>query len=252
MEKRQENESRHVRTEDLLEPPPMGRALGLAGLAAVAGAAIWGLLRIYGNMEHGIIAWGIGGAIGFTIIKAGGHGQMLSIVGAVLAVLSIAAGKQISFQSQVNEFIESNLADADQHYATARIDAEAWVALGDSPSDDVVESYALDHDFDVDSAAQLRSDFVPDMERFVKEQPSKEEWVESKRSEVETFVAENFTFISYLRKDFSIIDILFVGLGLATAFGIVRKRTVEMQMQAREQLRAERELAQPAEAETAE
>jgi hypothetical protein len=34
----------------------MGRALGFAGLAAVAGAVVWGLLSIYGNMEHGIIA----------------------------------------------------------------------------------------------------------------------------------------------------------------------------------------------------
>ena len=64
MEQTQDEGSRHVRTEDLLEPPPMGRAFAFAGLAAVAGAAVWGLLRIYGNVEHGIIAWGIGGAVG--------------------------------------------------------------------------------------------------------------------------------------------------------------------------------------------
>ncbi|MFT7534068.1 MAG: hypothetical protein ACI85K_000013 [Hyphomicrobiaceae bacterium] len=224
----------------------MGPALGFAGLAAIAGAAVWGLLRIYGDLEHGIIAWGIGGAIGFAIIKAGGYGQTLSIAGAVLAVLSIAAGKQISFQSQVNKVIEINLAEVDQDYATARIDAEAWVALGDSPSDDLVESYALDHDFEVDSAAQLRSEFAPEMERFVTEQPSQAEWAKARRFEVEAFVNENFTFIGYLREDFSILDILFVGFGLATAFGMVRKRTTELQTEAREHLRAERDPAQQA------
>ncbi|MGK0153482.1 MAG: hypothetical protein ACI9SE_000427 [Neolewinella sp.] len=152
----------------------------------------------------------------------------------------------MSFQSQVNKVIERTLAEVDQDYATARIDAEAWVALGDSPSDDLVESYALDHDFEVDSAAQLRSEFAPEMERFVTEQPSQAEWAKVRRFEVEAFVNENFTFIGYLREDFSILDILFVGFGLATAFGMVRKRTTELQMEAREQLRAERDPAQQA------
>jgi hypothetical protein len=248
MRHRQDEGSRHARTEDLLDAPPMGRALGFAGLAAVAGAVVWGLLSIYGNMEHGIIAWGIGGVIGFAMIKAGGHGQVLAITGAVLAVLSIAAGKQISFQSQMNEVIEASLAETNQHYETARVDAEAWVALGASPSDDAVEKYALDHDFDVDSAAELRNEFAPDMERFIAEQPSRDEWFESNRSVVEAFMAENFTFVDYLRDGFSIVDMLFVGLGLATAFGMVQKRTLELQAEARQQLRDEREPAPEVEA----
>ena len=160
----------------------MGRALALAGLAAIAGAAIWGLLRIYGDMEHGAVAWGIGGLIGFAIIKAGGHGMVLSVAGGVLAVLAIAAGKQISFQSMQTEYIEAAMVQVAQRYEVTRTDAEAWAKLGTSPSDDAVEQFALDHDFDVDSAEQLRSQFAPDMERFVAEQPSREEWTESKRS----------------------------------------------------------------------
>ena len=41
---------------------------------------------------------------------------------------------------------------------------------------------------------------------------------------------------------------LFVGLGLATAFGMVQKRTLELQAEARQQLRDEREPAPEVEA----
>tara|TARA_R110002096_G_scaffold16264_54_gene55788 strand:+ start:1030 stop:1782 length:753 start_codon:yes stop_codon:yes gene_type:complete len=239
MEQPQEQASRHVRTEDLLAPPPIGRALALAGLAAVAGAAIWGLLRIYGNLEHGVVAWGIGGLIGFAIIKAGGHGVVLSTAGAVLAVLSIAAGKQISFQSMQNEIIESSMEQVALSYDETRTDAEAWAKLGDSPSDEAVEEFALDHNFDVDNAAQLRSEFGPDLDRFAAEQPSREVWTESKRTIVEESIAENFTFMDYLREDFNLFDILFIGLGIATAFGMVHKHTLALQVEARQNMRGD-------------
>ena len=50
--------------------------------------------------------------------------------------------------------------------------------------------------------------------------------------------------MDYLREDFSIIDLLFIGLGIATAFGMVHKNTIAMQIAARQELRAEREEGQ--------
>ena len=141
----------------------------------------------------------------------------------------------------MSEVIESNLKEIAPHYETARTDAEAWVALGDTPSDDAVVEFALDHDFDVDDADELRSQFAPGMEKFMKEQPSREEWLEWNRADVEGFFAENFTFMDYLRDDFNVWDLLFLGLGIATAFGMVHKHTIALQVEARRELRSEHE-----------
>jgi len=241
--------SRHVRTEDLLDAPPIGRAVGFAALAAVAGAVVWALLIVFAQREAGVVAWGIGGLIGFAIVKAGGHGQTLAVVGAVLAVVSIAAGKQISFQMHFSEGVAAALSQTSEMYDETRSDAEAWAALGDSPSDDEVEEFALARDFDVDDAAELREEHAPYLESFIKEQPTREEWVESRRENIEAYMAENFTFMDYLRVEFSILDIVFAGLGLATAFGMVHKRTVELHREAREQLRVERAAQEEVEAE---
>lgn len=240
MEDSQAGGGRHVRTEDLLAPPPVGRAIGLAGLAAVVGAVVWALLIIYAQREHGVIAWGIGGLIGFAIVKAGGYGQTLCIAGASLAVLSIAAGKQISYQVSVSQAIDESLERIGSQYDVTKVDARDWAALGDSPSDDAVEQFALDHDFDVDSAEEMRTEFGPDLVKFAKEQPTREQWIEQQREVVEEVFAEEYTFLDYLKEDFSPIDILFAVLGLATAYGMVHRRTIELQVEAREQIRAER------------
>ena len=241
MEQSQREGNRHVRTEDLLDPPPIGKAMAVAGLAAVVGAVIWGLLRIYGGVEHGAVAWGIGVLIGTAIIKGGGHGQTLAIAGGVFAVIAIAAGKQISYQSEVNQTIDATVEAQAASYNSYRSAATEWIALGKEPKDDAVVDFALAHDIDVDDADQLRREYGAEFDRFVAEQPTQEQWRESARAEVEAWVAENYTFMDYLNEDFNIIDLLFIGLGIAIAFGIVHKHTVSLQVQARRELRAARE-----------
>ena len=79
------------------------------------------------------------------------------------------------------------------------------------------------------------------LEWFHANKPTLQEWRAHEQPAVEDWVAENYTFIDYLKGDFHLFDILFVILGLATAFGLVSRHTAELQESAREHLQAERQ-----------
>lgn len=235
MEEHTESPSRHVRTEDLLPEPPLTRALLFAGGAAFAGAAVWALVAIYLNVQHGVIAWGIGGLVGFAVVKAGGHGQMLAVIAAVLAVLSIFSGRFAIYQSVVDDAAKQQFtAEVFDDY---RGDAAAWKALGPNPTDEQVGEFALDNDYDVDSADEFREFAAPRLEWFSEADRTLEEWQAFEAGSI----SQHYGFVEYLKDDFHPLDILFVILGLATAFGMVSRHTTAMQVAAREQIRAERE-----------
>lgn len=69
--------------------------VGCGSAAGAIGAAIWAAIGYYTGYEIGIVAWAIGGLVGFGVAMGGGEhgGQLAGITGAVLAVLSILAGK---------------------------------------------------------------------------------------------------------------------------------------------------------------
>ena len=85
MEEAEPTDGRRPRSNELLPPPPVGIPLALASLAALLGAAAWGLLAIYADLQHGFLAWGIGGLVGFAVVKGGGYGKQQAILAAVLA-----------------------------------------------------------------------------------------------------------------------------------------------------------------------
>jgi hypothetical protein len=224
-----------VRTEDLLPEPNMTRALLFAGGAAFAGAAVWAALAIYANVQIGWIAWGVGALIGLAMVKGGGHGQMLAVVAAVLAVLAIGTGRYATYQAVLDEAAQQ--AFPDDMFDAYKADATAWKALGASPTDEQVTEFALDREYDVDSAAEFRMVVAPRLNWLAESERTLADW--------RTFEAGNlqaqFGFVEYLKEDFHPLDILFVLLGLGSAFGIVSRHTTAMQVEAREQIRAERE-----------
>ena len=236
---------RHVRTEDLLPPPPMGKALLFGGVAAVVGAAAWALLLIFANVEHGALAWGVGGLIGFAVVKGGGYGQMLAVSAAVLAVLSIGSGKHISYTHFVGKAVDESAQQlTSEMHAEIAQDAKDWAALGAAPTDEQIEKYVLDHNYDADSIETFRAELLPMIEWFRDEQPSLEQWRDRQRGELEEYFANEYSFVAYLKEDFHLFDIVFVILGLATAFGLVSRHTTDLQVAARQELRAEREAEQ--------
>lgn len=233
--------SPYVKSADLLPPPPLGRALLFAGIATALGTAAWGLLAFYAHRELGILAWGIGGLIGFAIVRAGGHGTFLAVCGGALALLSIGSGKQMAFRMSVDQEITMLVADMNESaHAERTKDAADWVALGPSPTPDQVKAFTDGHGYEVDDLKAFASEEGPRLRAFAEARPTVEQWREEQKAEI----ARHVSFVEFLKDDFHPLDIVFVLFGVATAFGMVSKATAAMQAAARQALREQREAAE--------
>lgn len=235
-----ENESIRERwTAPSLPTPPYARVLTVGAICAVAGAAVWGLLRIYAHIEVAYLATGIGALIGFGIVKAGGHGTPLAVASGVLALISIVAGKHIAYQADyadVLQGLDAKILQSD--YEEMKVDARDWAALGDTTDDEAVETFALSHEFDVEDAAEFRTEFADGLQAFQAANPSFEEWSDGQRAIYRELLAADYSFVDYLKEDFHPFDLLFVVLGIAAAFGLVQNATNDLKTNAMRQRRA--------------
>ena len=80
------------------EMPTVNSALlALVGglVTAAVGAALWCALAIYGNMEVGYLAWGIGVAVGFAVVlcTGGKKGVLLQMISVGCSIAALVAGK---------------------------------------------------------------------------------------------------------------------------------------------------------------
>jgi hypothetical protein len=93
-------------------------AIAGGGLVAVAGGLLWGLIAIFGNLELGILAWGIGWAAGWAVVMfaRGRKGLPLQIVAVAASLVGILIGKYMTFFSVVRGAI------AAEHGAEAAAD----------------------------------------------------------------------------------------------------------------------------------
>ncbi len=227
--------SRFVPTEQLMPPVPIARALTFAGIAALLGAVAWGSIAFYAHYELGYLAWGIGALVGFAAVKAGGHGNLIAFAAGALALLSIGSGKNLSFRLSVDRSAQRFVAERVTAAAHAKRtkDATDWVALGNEPTPEQLRSFTTEHEFDFDDAAL----FAPRLRRFAEQKPTLEQWRDQIRGEI---VAEA-SFVGFLQDDFHPADILFVLLGIASAFGLVANHTTRLHVAVREAERRRRE-----------
>lgn len=238
--------SHYVRTQQLMPAVPTARALTFAGIAALLGAAAWGLVSFYGHFETGWLAWGIGAFVGFAAVKAGGHGNLIALAAGALTLLSIGTGKQLAFQLAVDQgttrFLEEHITPA-AHQERSR-DAADWVALGERPTSEQVQAFAEDHGYDPSDPTAFAAEEGPRLRDFAEQKPSLEQW----RDHIRGTVAAEASFLDHLRSDFHPADILFVLLGIASAFGLVSNYTTRLHVAVREAERQRRDAEAEAEA----
>jgi hypothetical protein len=104
---------------------------GLIGGAI--GGAVWAALAYYTNFEFAIVAWGIGGLVGFCCRAGAGasSGVLTGLIAAGIALASIAGGKyavvDIVVEREVAKVSRSVENTLDQHLT----DDEAVLALAD-------------------------------------------------------------------------------------------------------------------------
>ena len=198
-------------------PPSHARPLVAGALGAFVGAGLWTAVTALTEYEIGWIAWGVGGLVGFAMSRfTSERSAQLGIYAAVLAVAGLAIGKVATVRVMAPTMGRSIIVDNPQIllYAFAhdmrageRFSPELSIELaGFALTDSVppaVEAKML-------SEAQVRMDAAAPAER-------------DRVAEAFTHtIMSQVTLVEQFKASLSLLDLLWFGLALATAFRIMR------------------------------
>ncbi len=212
--------------------PLLGGVLGGA-----LGAAIWAAIAHFLHVEIGWIAWGVGLLVGVGVKLAASDRQLtpaFGVAAALIAVLSVAAGKYIAVGMAVDQAIRE-VASGDP-----AIDEEIAISC---VADQVVAEYAEEG-----RSVRWPGGREPQNPIAQADYPS-DVWAEAvdrwgqstpqERAEIQNFLRDNFQANvaasraqiqqAGFRESFGALDILFLALAVATAYKIAGGATTEPQ-----------------------
>ena len=207
------------------------RAIMAAGAAALAGALVWMGIAVVFDYEIGLVAWAIGGLVGFASAVTGARGSAAGAMCAAMALAAIIGGKFLAFQT-----FQASLADMMQGeemwagdemqawFEEVQVDAELYMGLDGSESAlrqfmlerNYTEGYSVEEITDEEIEAFLDYD-AGDLEWIAASAPSFEEW----REHIQANFSDLSTDISTMDlvvESLGLIDIVFLFLGLSTAY----------------------------------
>lgn len=201
-------------------------AIAAAAAAALFGAWLWRFTAVNFGFEFGLIAWGIGGAVGFAAASAGSRGVQAGVVCAVLALGAIVLGKYWAYGAFVEQFQEaiSGVSQFDEEmYDYFEEEAEdARLLVNGSGSDDFIRRFMVERGYtDATDPARVSAYELADFREYV--EPALREMAES-TPDFEEWQANSLEALdqispwAMMREDFGILDILFAFLGIGTAF----------------------------------
>ena len=223
------------------EPSTVGMpttSFAAALIAAAIGAFVWGAIAYFTGYEVGYVAWGLGGMVGWAMAKFGGRGTACAVTAAVLSVVGIACGKLIGTQFVVEksfrESCEATFTPA-LHAEFVR-DAKDFAALDANPGDDELRSFMVEHHYtpatspeDVkDKEVQtFLSTNAPNLRELNAKKTSYADWYAAREAEARQGFEAEFSIVQANLEELNGFDLLFVALGVTTAFGIVRRASTQ-------------------------
>lgn len=210
-----------------------GDALKLSGIVvgvitAVLGALLWKGIVIAFEYELGLVAWGIGGAIGFAVAFTGSKGQASGVMCGVLAVMAIMGGKYLvmeGYQEQLKNMLSTSAEEMRSFYDEERELAQNYERS--VKGNQSLRQFMVDHDYSEyyetnrvtdEEIAYFKESIEPDFEALTESDMSFEKWY-GNTIQVEV---DNFSTIDMMKEDFGLIDALFLFLGVGTAFRLGR------------------------------
>ncbi|MEM1176579.1 MAG: hypothetical protein AAGI27_17430 [Pseudomonadota bacterium] len=201
-------------------------AIGAAVVAALIGAWVWKFVAVTLEFEFGLIAWGIGGAVGFAAAMAGARGVQAGIICGLLALASIGLGKYWAYSAFIDQFQETvagvmTTDDEMVDYFEEEM-ADARLYVNGSGSDDFVRRFMVDRGYtDATSPGRVSSAEVADFREYIEpaliemadNPPDFDEWQESS---VEA-IGEMSPWAMVI-ESLGLLDIVFAFLGIGTAY----------------------------------
>ncbi len=197
-------------------------------VAALLGAFLWKFIAVTFDYEIGLIAWGIGGAIGFAVALTGAQGEKTAIFCGVLALVSIMGGKYMAVEVFKNEW--NTLFDDPEMYRVAYEEEKSISTyyveeVHDETSMKVfmvefayTEAYSAQNVGD-DELMEFKQSTDPRLRRLASNTMSFEEWKILSMAEV-----QNLSTWSILKENIGVLDVLFLFLGIGTAYQLALGR----------------------------
>ena len=201
-------------------------------LGAGAGALAWAAVSYFTGYEVGYVAWAIGGLVGLATVKFGGHGVVCAVLAAAFSVAGIAGGKLLGTRFVVDQELSKAWKEnfTPELHAELKKDAAALMELGNEITDEELRPYLVDHDYTAartpdevqpSELQEFRAHNVDDLRELHTRKLSFEAWYAKTTTESRQQFDGEFSIVQANIDELNGIDILFVLLGVCTAFGIV-------------------------------
>jgi len=203
------------------------KSLAVGSVVALLGALVWKLVSSVSGYELGLVAWAIGGAVGFAVISTGSSGLKTGFVCGILALVAILGGKYMIYSGYQDAIVESFASSKNEVrylYDNEMAAAEAYLDVIDDKSrrQFMVEYDYTEHgDYKDITEEEVQYFLGSDGERlsgYVIIKPSFDEWYQT------TFESNlnNLSTMGMIKDDFEFVDAIFFLLGIGTAFRLGR------------------------------
>jgi len=222
----------NIAEEDIsvVEGSSFGSGALMASIAAaIVGAFVWKFIAVMFDYELGLIAWGIGGGIGFAAAMFGSRGQTAGIICGVLALLSIFGGKYLTYASLKDEFTDTVVSqpeDLREVYNAEKAIAEMYAStvIDEESQKQFMVDYGYSYSEDPEKISDSEiNDFmtatVPRLEGLADNSISFEEWSKGGFQDL----MGNFSTFDLVKDSFDLLDILFLFFGIGTAYRLASK-----------------------------
>lgn len=206
-------------------------------LGAVAGgligAAIWAAITYLTGYEVGYVAWAVGGLVGLGTVKLGGKGATLATAAGAIALGAMVLGKVGALHLTLNsgKGREQLSQELRKHYTREQYDQTLALARDypRDPTDDRLIEFCKRHNIPLpegrtaEALAELRQDGEPLFIKLRDESLDYEAWLDFCVEQDIASVQAHAPLLEMVKEDLNPIDLIFAFLGLATAFGMVRR-----------------------------
>ena len=222
-----------------LDQPATLLPIAFAAAGALIGALLWAGIACATGMEIGYVAWAVGGLVGGGMLLGGGRGRVYACIAAGLALAGILGGKYYG----AHLLIESHLAQVEATFDRPTFDrVRAAAAASEDPpaapmgeiamepaEEEPVEEEPAEVEFSAEEAAaaeeaiaELQADMAANELSLARVRDSSytfEKWREEQRLALRGQIDT----ADIVSKSLGFLDLLFLLLGVSTAFGIVQR-----------------------------
>lgn len=214
-----------------------GTAINLSLVATVAGVAvlgafIWKVIAVTTGYEFSLVAWGIGGAVGYTAKKKGANGEIYGYICGALVLFAILLGKYWTIQDVIQQEINAmaNLSQMDEYALLIEQQKElASFYMETVDSQEAMLEFMIDNGYTENYSADaitaeeidfFESEVVPMFEGITAGDFDYNGWLQNTLQ----LQVDQLSTWDLVKETIGIIDFLFFFFGIGTAYQLASGR----------------------------